>query len=486
MDIRRERDIEQLRLIALTQQTQIRILLERISRQCNKEELQQTMEALNRLQAQAEATAAEAAASCASSAADDADAPAGSEDKEQRKKQTGHGPTKQQDLPIETEVYELDDADLVCPCCGKTLEPLAGQYETSEMVDVIVVRYCVKHVRRTKYACECGGHVDTAIGPERVLPGGRYSLAFGVKVVIDKYVDHLPLTRQCRILKRYGVRVTSQTLWDQVWAISQQLRPCYDALYTDVLAQPVIGLDQTGWKRLEKRGSKPWQMWCLTAPGIVYHRICDDKSAATFRELVGDFEGTIVCDALSTHSAGARDGPGIVLAGCWAHVHRRFAEAEDDFPEAATALDFIRRLYSIDARANTDAERAALRNAESKPVTDAFLQWLMAQTALKTTSFGKAIRYAFGIWPRLALFLSDSRIPLDNNQTERAFRGPVVGRKNHYGSKSRRGTEAAAILYSLVETAKLHGVDPAAYLHAACVAAKRGEVLLAAQMKIQG
>ena len=107
-----------------------------------------------------------------------------------------------------------------------------------------------------KYTCECGGHVDTAIGPERVLPGGRYSLAFGVKVVIDKYVDHLPLTRQCRILKRYGVRVTSQTLWDQVWAISQQLRPCYDALYTDVLAQPVIGLDQTGWKRLEEAGLK--------------------------------------------------------------------------------------------------------------------------------------------------------------------------------------------------------------------------------------
>jgi hypothetical protein len=227
-------------------------------------------------------------------------------------------------------------------------------------------------------------------------------------------------------------------------------------------------------------------MWCLTAPGNVYHRICDDKSAATFRELVGDFEGTIVCDALFTHAAGARDGPGIVLAGCWAHVHRRFAEAEDDFPEASVALDFIRQLYDIDARAGTDEERAALRKAESKPVTDAFLQWLMAQTALKTTSLGGAIRYAFGIWTRLVHFLSDSRIPLDNNQTERAFRGPVVGRKNHYGSKSRRGTKAAAILYSLVETAKVNGVDPAAYLHAACVAARRGDVLLPAQMKAQG
>lgn len=89
------------------------------------------------------------------------------------------------------------------------------------------------------------------------------------------------------------------------------------ALYAHVMAQPVIGLDQTGWPRLESGASKPWQMWCLTAPGVVVHRIRDDKSAATFGALVGNFHGTIVCDALKTHEAGAREGPGI--AGCWAH-----------------------------------------------------------------------------------------------------------------------------------------------------------------------
>ena len=99
-----------------------------------------------------------------------------------------------------------------------------------------------------------------------------------------------------------------------------------------------------------------------------------------------------------------------------------------------------------------------------------------------TTTIGRAIRYTYGNWPRLTLFLTDSAIPLDNNQTERGIRGPVVGRKNHYGSKSRRGTEVAAIFYSLIETAKLVGVEPAEYLTQAVAAARHGEILLPHQL----
>jgi transposase len=467
--IERERDIEQLRLIARTQQTQIRILLERLSRQCTPVELQKMLDKLNRLQAEAEATA---------------DAAKQAEKTTRKKReQKGHGPTPQLELVHETELFELDEPDRTCPSCGGRLEALAGQCETSEMVDVIEVRYRVIHVQRQKYVCGCGGHVDTAPGPERVTAGGRYSLRFGVKVVTDKYVDHLPLARQSRILARHGLRISSQTLWDQVWEISQLLRPCYDKLYAAVLAEPVIGLDQTGWMRLEQRNGKPWQMWCLTSPTAIYHRICDDKSAATFRDLLGEFEGVIVCDALSTHTAGARASPGIVLAGCWAHVHRKFAEAEPDFPEAAEALAFIRRLYDIDASADSDEARGSMRRDQSTVALCEFEQWLQAQTALKTTNLGNAIRYTLGIWPRLLQFTHDPCIPLDNNRTERGIRGPVVGRKNHYGSKSRRGTEAAAILYSLIETAKLNGVEPAAYLHAACAAARRDQVLLPEHMR---
>jgi transposase len=103
--------------------------------------------------------------------------------------------------------------------------------------------------------------------------------------------------------------------------------------------------------------------------------------------------------------------------------------------------------------------------------------WPWSQAVLKTLSIGRAAAYATDNWDRLTVFVNDALVPLDINGTERAIRGPVVGRKNHYGSKSKRSTEVAAIFYSLVETAKLHDVDPARYLREAALAAERGDAL---------
>ncbi|HTR55634.1 MAG TPA: IS66 family transposase [Kofleriaceae bacterium] len=297
--------------------------------------------------------------------------------------------------------------------------------------------------------------------------------------MLDKYLDHIPLEWQARIMERHGLVITSQTLWDLANALAHRLQRIDEALLDRVLAQPVIGLDQTGWPRLDGSGAKKWQMWCLTAPGVVVHRIRDDKSAATFTDLVGDYHGTIVCDDLGTHEAGARAGPGIVLANCWAHVYRRFEEAMPDHPEAEKALAWIGALYEIDRKSEGDLTRLAeLRRAESMRVLDELKAWLSSMVTLTSLSIGKAAAYTLGNWPKLIRFVDDARIPLDNNATERGIRGPVVGRRNHFGSKSRRGTEVAATLYTLVETAKLHDLDPAAYLHAAIVAADRGEPLM--------
>src|SRR5262249_3937300 len=279
------------------------------------------------------------------------------------------------------------------------------------------------------------------------------SLDFAVKVAIDKYLDHLPLARQERILRRHGLVVTSQALWDQLNVLGRRLESASRALLARALAQPVMGLDQTGWPRLEG-GGRPWQMWCMTVPGLVVHRIRDDKSAGTFRELVGDYRGVIVCDALKTHEAGARGNDRIALAGCWAHVYRKFEDAAPDHVEALLALRWIGELYAIDERADDDlAKRAELRATESADVLATMKTWLWNQATLKTLSIGNAAAYVIANWERLTRFVRDARIPLDNNATERGIRGPVVGRKNHYGSKSRRGTEIASIFYSLLETA---------------------------------
>jgi transposase len=160
-------------------------------------------------------------------------------------------------------------------------------------------------------------------------------------------------------------------------------------------------------------------------------------------------------------------------------VYRRFEEAMPDHPEAEKALAWIGTLYEIDRKATGDLTRLAeLRRAESVRILDELKEWLSSMITLTSLSIGKAAAYTLGNWPKLIRFVDDARVPLDNNATERGIRGPVVGRRNHFGSKSRRGTEVAATLYTLIETAKLHDIDPAAYLHAAIVAADRGDLLM--------
>jgi transposase len=262
-----------------------------------------------------------------------------------------------------------------------------------------------------------------------------------------------------------GLGVGSNSLWDQVEAIATWCEPTWQALGTTALREGIIGLDQTGWPNLDAKSKKKWQMWSVTTPRVVFHTIRDDKSANSFQALVGDYSGYIVCDDFSTHRAAARGSPDIVLVGCWAHIYRRFEEAFPDFPQAEYAMGLIRLLYDIDEHSPPE-DLAANRAFWSKLVLDELYRWMTTVNVLTSTKLGKAIKHTLKIKDRLWLFIHDEYVWLDNNPTERSFRGPVVGRRNHHGSKSRSGTKAASILYSIVETAKLNGIDPLDYLRA--------------------
>jgi transposase len=161
-----------------------------------------------------------------------------------------------------------------------------------------------------------------------------------------------------------------------------------------------------------------------------------------------------------------------------AHVRRKFVEAEPHYPgPCGEALALVGQLYAVEracprldagmeSTARTEALqlRATLRRERSAPIVTELRAWAHRQRVLPESSLGKAISYMLGLWSGLTRFLEDARIPLDNNATERGLRGMVVGRKNHYGSRSKRGTEVAALFYSLIESAKLCGVEPKAYL----------------------
>lgn len=378
----------------------------------------------------------------------------------------------------------LEGDALTCETCGESQQEMVGQTEDSEMVDVVDVTYVLKQVRRQKYRCRCGT-ITTAPGPARTRPGGRYSLEFGLKVAIDKYVHHLPLERQSRMMRSAGLGIGSNTLWDQVEAIAALCEPTWEAIGREALRSGIIGLDQTGWPNLDAKTRKKWQMWSITTARLVFHTIRDDKSAATFEQLVGDYCGYIVCDDLSTHRAGARGSPDIVLVGCWAHIYRRFEEASGDFPEAEYAMRLISLLYSIDANSAPD-ELAANRSFWSRLVLDELYRWLTTVPVLTTTSLGRTIKHTLKNKERLWLLADDPYVWLDNNPTERSLRGPVVGRRNHFGSKSRAGTKAASILYSLVETAKLNGIEPIDYVRAVATAAQQtpGAVTMPADLTV--
>jgi len=395
----------------------------------------------------------------------------------------GHGPTAQPTLPTIDVVHELAAADLTCPQCGGTLREMAGQTEDAEEITVVERRFVLLKHRRQKYRCACNGCVDTAPGPLRLAGhpdrrGRRYSPSFAVEVAVNKYLDHLPLERQARVMAREGLTIESQTLWDQIEALATVLQPTYDALRQYVLTAPVVGADETWWRLLGGPESKRWWAWSVTRDDAVTYTILASRSQEAARQVLDGYHGIVLADGYGAYDALARAGPGFMLAHCWAHVRRKFVEAEPHYPApCAEILALIGQLYGVEracpgpdpsateeTRAAVLELRAQLRQEQSTTIVEAIRGWAHQQRALPESSLGKAIAYMRGLWPGLTHFLDDARIPLDNNATERGLRGMVVGRKNHYGSRSQRGTEVAALFYSLIESAKLCGVEPKAYL----------------------
>lgn len=392
----------------------------------------------------------------------------------------GHGPRRHPTLPVVEIRHELPPPDRQCPACGGELTAMTGQAETSERITTVKLTYQVEHHVRQKYRCACNGAVVTAPGPVQVTPGSRYAPEFGVGVAVAKYADHLPLERQVTMMAREGLTVDSQTLWDQLNVIARRLEPTYDALGRRVLEAPVINVDETRWPIMGTSTPAKGTVWGVRSPTIAVYRILPGKSADEGRQVLAGYHGTVVADGFAVYEVLARDEPGFTLAHCWAHSLRKYDEIAEQWPVACAEIaGLIGELYAIErlvpgsfpGDGAAQALRRQLRQERSRPVLDRIWQWATVQVGLPRSDFGKAVRYMLERWAGLTRFVDDPRVPLDNNAIERALRGPVVGRKNHYGSRSLRGTQVAALFYTLCETAKLVAVDPHAFLLRALYAA---------------
>jgi transposase len=258
-------------------------------------------------------------------------------------------------------------------------------------------------------------------------------------------------------------------------ALASKLSPAYARLRQLILAEDVIGMDQSPWKVLGH--TKSWQMWTLTTTTLCYFDICQSKGEADGRRVLGDFAGTIIADAATTHES--LSSPTVRFAHCWAHVIRKARDLSASDPlRAAHVVAQIQHLYDIDNQAgDDDAKRLDLRKTKSRKVVDDLYLWRLEQRPLSSSPTAQLLAYLDNQQLGLRRFLDDARIPLDNNQSERGYCWVAVGRRSFFGSRSKRGTEVAALFYSLAESARHVGIEPRAYFSTALAAALAGRTV---------
>ena len=380
-------------------------------------------------------------------------------------------------LPRVEVIVDLEDK--ACPCC-KGLLHVIGE-DVSERLDILPARFQVLVTRRPKYACRsCEEVVVQAPAPARLIEGGIPTEATVAHVLVSKYADHLPLYRQAQIYSRQGIDLDRSTLADWVGRAAFHLRPVHDRLLAHIRASKKIFADETTAPVLDPgRGrTKTGQLWAYarddrpwggTDPPAVAYVYAPDRKAERPKAHLAGFHGVLQVDGYAGYRALAGKND-VQLAFCWAHVRRRFYElaAAGPAPIASEALQRIAELYEIEKgiRGRGSDERRDVRQEKARPLIDALEPWLREKLSLisQKTKLAEAIRYALSRWEGLTRFLDDGRVEIDSNVVERVIRPIALNRKNALFAGSDGGGENWASVASLVETCKLNGVDPQAYI----------------------
>lgn len=378
----------------------------------------------------------------------------------------------------------IEPEDTACPCCRTTMHVIGE--EASERLDVIPAQHRVIVTRRPKYACRaCESAIVQAPAPERLIKGGLPTEAMVAYVLTSKYAWHLPLYRQAQMLLSQGIEIHRATLAFWVGYAAAELACLASRLREIVLSGVKIAVDETrapvldpgrgrtktGYFWAIARDDRPWG--CTDPPAVVYN-YAPGRGAEHAIRLLDGYCGIVQCDGYAAYKQltgrQRRAGNAVTLAFCWAHWRRRFYEIAKSGPApiASEALQRLAALYAIEdkIRGQSAEARRTVRQAESKPRVDALRTWLEAELARVSakSAIASAIRYGFNHWDGLVRFLEDGRIELDTNAVERTMRPIGLSRKNALFAGHDEGAVNWACLASLVETCKLNGVDPQAYL----------------------
>ena len=370
-----------------------------------------------------------------------------------------------------------------CASCGGRLRRLGE--DVTEELEYKPGRFVVNRIVRPRMACTCCEKISQAALPSRPIERGRPGPGLLAHVLVsvggsNKYADHLPLYRQSQIFDRDGIDLERSTLADWVGNSTALLEPLADAIGRHVLNGQAIFADDTSVK-MQAPGSgkcKTARFWTYArderpwagdaSPAAWYQFSVDRKGIRTIGHLK-DYTGWMHADGYAGFEELYRSGR-IHEVACMAHIRRKFVDVQQS-QGSAIAEEAIRRiaeLYAVEkqARGSPPDERVRLRQAKAKQVLDDLDTWLGAQLTRISgkTPLAQAIRYAITRIKRLRPYLDHGLLEIDNNTAERGMRAIAIGRKNWLFAGSERGGRSAAIAYTLIETAKLNGVDPQGWL----------------------
>jgi transposase len=380
-------------------------------------------------------------------------------------------------LPRERIIYPAPSA---CPCCGGTLHKIGE--DVTEMLELAPRRWkVIQHVRE-KFSCRACESITQPPAPSHPIARGRAGPGLLAHVLFSKYCLHLPLNRQSTVYAQEGIELEVSTLADWVGACAATLSPLVEAIQAHAFAAERIHADDTTVPVLAKGKTRTGRLWAyvrddqpfggLDPPAAAFFYSPDRGGEHPERHLAR-YVGLMQADAYAgfnrLYEATRKGGP-IVEAACWAHARRKFFDLArlQKAPIAIEAVARIDALFAIEREINglSPEQRRAVRNEHSRPLVAALETWLRQQRAKlsRRSETAKAIDYSLKRWTALTRFLDDGRLCMSNNAAERAVRCVAVGRKNWTFAGSDEGGHRAAAIYTLIETAKLNGIDPQAWL----------------------
>jgi transposase len=416
----------------------------------------------------------------------EAQTPVNSTPKKSRGQQPGKpGPTRRDHshLPAVEEVVELPQQQQRCSCCGLPFELFPGT-EDSEVLEVDVRAYR-RVIRRRRYrpSCSCGKHpgIITAPAADRVIPKSIPGVSIWVEVLLDKFLFYRPTYRLLAAWQTHGLDLSLGTLTDGLQRLVPLFEPLYDKLVEHNQQQKHWHGDETRWlvfATVEAKVGYRWFLWVFHSAEAVVFVLSSGRAHDVPEEHLGPVkEGILSVDRYSAYKAMKQVKEGlIVLAFCWAHVRRDFLEAARSWPTEETwALDWVgrigllykdneARLQALDSKPEEFAEKDGQLRQRVEQMSGQVEEEL-ADAQLHPAR-RKVLESLQEHWGGLTVFVEHPEVPMDNNTAERAERGPVVGRKNYYGSGAVWAGELAAMLFSLLQTLCLWNINPRVWLEA--------------------